>query len=155
MADLGELKRNVGRRTADHLRQKSTWVLVAGVLLQGGFLTMSWRLLAIGERQLDRERALLVEQHAELLQAVERLGSRVDALEGRAEQLGEAASTVQGMVLGRLKCPNLACAPCRKCPEYQAPIIITTPAATVAPQPRPPEVEKPEQRRDSRGRVVK
>src|SRR3990172_9425164 len=133
-----EAKRNTGRRGADFLRQKSAWILVAGALLQGGFLTMSWRLLAIGERQLDRERALLVEQHGEMLQAVTELGRRVSALEARAGELGEAAATVQGMVLGRLRCPDLTCPRCPKCPDPPAgPIVVTSP--TVVAPPAPPE----------------
>jgi hypothetical protein len=131
-----EAKRNTGRRGADFLRQKSAWILVAGALLQGGFLTMSWRLLAIGERQLDRERALLVDQHAEMLQAVTELGRRVSALEARAGELGEAASVVQGMVLGRLRCPDLSCPRvprCPECPESPGPIVITTQAALPPP----------------------
>ena len=137
-----EAKRNTGRRGADFLRQKSAWILVAGALLQGGFLTMSWRLLAIGERQLDRERALLVDQHAEMLQAVTELGRRVSALEARAGELGEAASIVQGMVLGRLRCPDLSCPRYPKCPDSAGPIIITTPAAVVPPPPDYPSGER-------------
>ena len=149
-------KRNPGRRGADYVRQKSVWVLVAGVLLQGGFLTMSWRLLAIGERQLDRERALLVEQHQELLGAVADLGRRVDALEARAGELAEAASTVRGMVLGRSKCPDLTCPRCPACPPPPpGPIIVTAPASAaplLSPE-RPPgdgkkQASEPRKRRE-------
>ncbi|MBN1441668.1 MAG: hypothetical protein JXA90_03115 [Planctomycetes bacterium] len=133
-----QAKRTPGRRGVDHFRQKGAWVLVAGALLQGGFLTMSWRLLAIGERQLERERALLVAQHAEMLGAVAELGQRVSALEMRAGELGEAAATVRGMVLGKLKCPDLSCPACPRippCPEPSGPIIVTAPASGPPPAP--------------------
>lgn len=65
-----KLKRSAGRRSVDHIKTKGWWVLVVGALLQGGFLTMSWRLMNMGERQLDREREMLVAQHKEIVAAI-------------------------------------------------------------------------------------
>jgi hypothetical protein len=64
------LKRTHGRRYVDHMKTKGWWVLLVGALLQGGFLTMSWRLMNMGERQLDRERAMIMLQHQEIVAAV-------------------------------------------------------------------------------------
>jgi hypothetical protein len=151
-----EIKRNPGRRTADYVRQKSVWLLVIGALFQGGFALLAWKLVSIGEKQMNQDRELFVQQHGELLARIQGLEGRLWLLETEAAKLNTAAGTVQGMVLGRLHCPDLTCAPCRRCADIPAPIIITTPAATVAPQPgSPKEVEKPVDRRDSRGRVVK
>lgn len=152
MAETEDAKRRtVGRRNVDHVRQKGTWLLVIGVLLQGGFLTMSWRLLAIGERQLDRDRELLVAQHAELVREVQELrrdfGGRVSALEGRAVELAEGAATIRGVVMQRYRCPEIPpCPRCPKCPEPPSgPVIVTSPASVMPPlaaPPAPPQ-EKP------------
>jgi hypothetical protein len=126
------------RRWADTARQKSVWVLVAGALLQGGFLTMSWRLLAIGERQLDRERALLVQQHNEMLARVDGMVEKVESLSAQAGELQAIAGTVRGMAMGRLKCPDLVCPPPRACPACPSPIIVTNPGVIGPPVPPAP-----------------
>jgi hypothetical protein len=64
------LKRSHGRRYVDHVKTKGWWVLLVGALLQGGFLTMSWRLMNMGERQLDREREMIMIQHREIVAAM-------------------------------------------------------------------------------------
>lgn len=65
-----KIKRNTGRRWQDHLKEKSAWLLVIGALMQGGFLVITSKLLTMGESQLERERAMLIAWHNELVQAI-------------------------------------------------------------------------------------
>ncbi len=63
-------ERTTGRRWQDHVKHKSAWLLVIGVLLQGGFLLVTQRLITMGENQLNREREMLVTQHTEMVQTI-------------------------------------------------------------------------------------
>jgi len=60
--------------------------------------------------------------------AMAAVATRLESLDARATQLQEASATVQGMVLGRLKCPE--CPKCPGCPPC--------PTVTVLPAPSPP-----------------
>ena len=148
-----QVKRDPGRRRIDYVRQKSAWILIVGLLVQGGFYALNSKLLTLGEDQLNRERALLVQQHTELVGEFAELGRRVAGLEARAGELAEAAGTVRGVVMQRYRCPDLTCPRCPACPPAPpGPVIVTSPAATlplplpeVAPYQAPPA-------RDSKGR---
>ncbi len=61
---------SAGRRWQDTVREKSAWLLVIGVLMQSGFLLVCWKLISLGESQLDRERAMLATQHSEVVQSI-------------------------------------------------------------------------------------
>jgi hypothetical protein len=106
---------------------------------------LAFALLRAWQGSLADERTLRAEQHQALLAALaaERgsLGEVRESLEDltrQAQELHGAAATVQGMVLGRLRCPELSCPRCPKCPDPAAgPIVITSP--TVVAQPTAPE----------------
>jgi hypothetical protein len=117
---------------------------------------LAFALLRAWQGSLADERLLRAEQHKALLEAFEAergsMGEVRVSLEGltqQAQQLHGAAATVQGMVLGRLRCPDLSCPRCPQappCPEPQGPIIVTGPAAALPTVERPSrEVEKWEQ----------
>jgi hypothetical protein len=76
--------RTTGRREMDHIHQKGWWVLVIGVLMQGGFMTMAWKLMSTNaeqvkdereasQKQSDAYRLQLAVQHRELVDVVREL----------------------------------------------------------------------------------
>jgi uncharacterized membrane-anchored protein YhcB (DUF1043 family) len=89
--------RGPGRRYSDYVKQKGWWALVIGVLLQGGFMTMSWKLMNMGERQMEAERdaaqkqsdayrVQLSSQHRELVDALKELAASNKAIAKVAQE---------------------------------------------------------------------
>lgn len=87
--DPTKVKRSPGRRWADHVKEKSAWLLVIGALLQGGFLLITQRLITMGESQLERERSMLIEWHKELVQAIRDQTHAIEKLADRCEPKGK------------------------------------------------------------------
>lgn len=88
--------RSPGRRYTDHVKQKGWWVFVIGCLLQGGFMTMSWKLMNMGERQLEAERDSAEKQNAAFrLQLAAQHRELIDAMKELAASNKEIAKATQ------------------------------------------------------------
>ena len=108
---------------------------------------LAFALLRAWQADLTEERQLRAEQHRAIIAALEQerggLSQVRDSLDGltvQAQELHGAAATVQGMVLGRLRCPNLSCPACPRipaCPEPSGPIIVTSPSTPLPTAERP------------------
>ncbi len=102
---------------------------------------LAFALLHSWQGSLEEERTMRREQHSEMVVALKAVGSRADettrALEtvaSRADEMRPMASWLQGVVAGRLKCPDLSCPRCPPCPN----VVVNNPPPPAPPVPRPP-----------------
>lgn len=112
-----------GQRPGDpQVRSKAGRISTLGIV--GGVVTSL--LVMVSDTLKAQSRAMeaipvvlrdaLREDRAAARVELEKLGGQIDGLSDRAELLQAEASTVRGMVLGRLRCP-----PCAACPACPAP----------------------------------
>jgi hypothetical protein len=133
------VKRSPGRRTIDHVKSKGWWVLLVGALLQGGFIAFSHNLMSMGERQLDRERAMLVSQHTEMVARIADQSLEISKLTFRIGDLESEVSSFKSLAAGTFHCPV-----CPHCPACPPPSFVLTPGTSVSiPEKAPPDQARP------------